>query len=77
VTRPLKELKGFAKVSLQPGEKQTVSVRLDQSAFSFYDPDKKGWVAEKGSYKIIVGASSRDITLSGNTKLAETVFAKD
>jgi beta-glucosidase len=77
VTRPLKELKGFAKVSLQPGEKQTVSVRLDQSAFSFYDPDKKGWVAEKGSYKIIVGASSRDITLSGNTKLAETAFAKD
>ncbi len=77
VTRPLKELKGFAKVTLQPGEKQTVSVRLDQSAFSFYDPDKKGWVAEKGSYKIIVGASSRDITLSGNTKLAETAFAKD
>jgi beta-glucosidase len=77
VTRPLKELKGFAKVSLQPGEKQTVSVRLDQSAFSFYDPDKKGWVAEKGSYKIIVGGSSRDINLSGNTKLAETVFAKD
>jgi beta-glucosidase len=52
-------------------------VRLDQSAFSFYDPDKKGWVAEKGSYKIIVGASSRDINLSGNTKLAETAFAKD
>jgi beta-glucosidase len=77
VTRPLKELKGFAKVSLQPGEKQTVSVRLDRSAFAFYDPDKKGWVAEKGGYKILVGGSSRDIHLDGNCQLAETVFEKD
>jgi beta-glucosidase len=77
VTRPLKELKGFAKVTLQPGGKQTVSVRLDQGAFSFYDPDKKGWVAEKGTYKILVGGSSHDIDLSDNCKLSETVFAKD
>ena len=77
LTRPLKELKGFAKVSLQPGARQKVSVRLDRSAFSFYDADKKGWVAEKGDYKILVGGSSRDIHLQGNCQLAETVFAQD
>ena len=76
VTRPLKELKGFAKVTLQPGGKQTVSVRLERSAFSFYDPDKKGWVAEKGTYKILVGGSSRDIRLDGEFKLAETSVEK-
>ena len=77
VTRPLKELKSFAKVSLKPGEKQKVSVRLDRSAFAHFDPDKNGWVADKGGYKILVGGSSRDIALQGNCRLAETVFAKD
>jgi beta-glucosidase len=70
-------LKGFAKVSLKPGEKQKVSVRLDRSAFAFYNPDKNGWVAEKGVFKILVGGSSRDIHLQGNYRLAETVFEKD
>jgi len=77
VTRPLKELKGFAKISLQPGERQNVSVRLDRRAFAFYDPDKNGWVAEKNDYKILVGGSSRDLALQGNYHLAETVFDKD
>jgi len=77
VTRPLKELKGFAKVSLKAGERQKVSVRLDRSAFSFYDPDKNGWVAEQGDYKILVGDSSRDPALQGNYQLPETVFEKD
>jgi beta-glucosidase len=77
VTRPLKELKGFAKILLQPGEQQNVSVRLDRRAFAFYDPDKNGWVAEKNDYKILVGGSSRDLALQGNYHLAETVFDKD
>ena len=77
VARPLKELKGFAKVSLKPGQTQTVSVRLDQGAFAFYDTDKKGWVAEKGNFRILVGHSSRDIALRGNYRLAETVFERD
>jgi beta-glucosidase len=77
VTRPVKELKGFAKVSLKPGEKRKVSVRLDRSAFAFYDPAKNGWVAEKGVFKILVGSSSRDIHLLGNYHLAETDFAED
>ena len=63
VFRPVKELKGFKKVFLQPGEKQKVSIALDKSAFAYYDANRKAWVAEKGEYKILVGASSRDIRL--------------
>ena len=77
VLRPEKELKGFKKTFLKPGETQTVSIPLDKKAFSFYNPDKKGWVAEKGGYKILVGGSSRDLVLQGGYQLAETVFDKD
>ena len=77
VTRPEKELKGFKKVFLKAGETQTVSIPLIRSAFAFYDPDKKGWVAEKGGFKILVGGSSRDIALRSNYSLAETIFEKD
>ncbi|HEY4952729.1 MAG TPA: glycoside hydrolase family 3 C-terminal domain-containing protein, partial [Verrucomicrobiae bacterium] len=77
VFRPLKELKSFKKVFLQPGEKQKVSVTLDQSAFAYYDVNKKGWVAEKGGYKILVGSSSRDIRLDDKFNLAETTVVLD
>jgi len=77
VSRPLKELKGFKKILLQPGEKQKVSITLDQSAFAYYDVDKKGWVAEKGGYKILVGSSSRDIRLNGKFSLADTSVVLD
>jgi beta-glucosidase len=77
VLRPVKELKGFAKVFLKPGEKQKVSVRLDQAAFSHYDSDRKGWVADQGDFNIIVGSSSRDIRLHGGCRLDETVFQAD
>ena len=75
--RPLKELKGFKKVLLQPGEKQKVSVVLDRNAFAHYDPDKKGWVADKGAYQILVGSSSRDLQLTGEFHLSETTLALD
>jgi len=77
VSRPVKELKGFKKVLLQPGEMQKVSVTLDPSAFAYYDADKKGWVAEKGEYKILVGSSSRDIRLDGKFDLTETMVVLD
>jgi beta-glucosidase len=77
VARPLRELKSFAKVSLQPGERTTISVHLDQRAFAYYDPDKKGWVAEKGSYRILVGGSSRKLDLKGDCRLTETAFEPD
>lgn len=75
--RPVKELKGFQKMSLAPGEKQKVSIALDRSAFAHYDPDKKGWVADKGAYKILVASSSRDIQLIGQFELAETTIVLD
>jgi beta-glucosidase len=77
LSRPFKELKGFKKVFLLPGEKQKVSVVLDWNAFAHYDPDKRGWVADKGAYKVLVGSSSRDIRLSDTFKLAETRIVLD
>jgi len=59
--RPPKELKGFAKVALDPGKSTTIKFDLDERAFSFYDPEQKGWVMEPGEFEILVGSSSRDI----------------
>jgi beta-glucosidase len=70
--RPLKELKGFKKIFLKPGEKQTVSIPLGLSAFAYYDPDKGGWVAEAGDFKILIGSSSRDIRQETTFKLSQT-----
>jgi beta-glucosidase len=67
--RPLKELKGFVKVELQPGESRRVSLRLSREAFWFYDPATAGWATESGLFEILVGASSRDIRLSGTARL--------
>jgi len=74
--RPVKELKGFHKVFLKPGEKQKVSIPLDRSAFAYYDPEKKGWVAEKDEFTILVGSSSRDIRLEGKFVLSQTSLEK-
>jgi beta-glucosidase len=63
VPRPLKELKGFAKVNLKPGETKRVTLTLDRRAFSFYDVGKKDWNAEVGEFTILVGGSSDDIQL--------------
>lgn len=74
--RPLKELKGFRKIFLKAGEKQTVSIPLERSAFAFYDPQKQGWAADKGNFSILVGSSSRDIRLQGSFRLTETTLEK-
>jgi beta-glucosidase len=67
--RPLKELKAFKRVNLKPGETQSATFTLDQSAMSFYDPAKKSWVAEPGSFEVWVGSSSSDIRLKGSFQL--------
>lgn len=59
--RPVKELKGFKKVKLAPGEDKTVSFIVDKTALSFFDDKKHQWIAEPGKFEAIVGASSRDI----------------
>jgi beta-glucosidase len=69
VDRPVKELKGFGRVMLQPGETKTVSFTLDKAAMSFYDPAIHDWVAEPGRFTVLVGASSRDIRAKGEFEL--------
>jgi beta-glucosidase len=71
--RPEKELKGFKRVYLQPGQTETVSIPLNQTAFGYYDPARKSWVAQKDRFKILVGSSSRDIQLTGRFTLPETL----
>ena len=63
VERPLKELKGFKKILLKPGEKGTATFEIDISALSFYDEKNNCWKAEKGFFNILIGSSSRDIRL--------------
>lgn len=65
VRRPLKELKGYSKVSLKPGETKTVSFPLDYRSFAWYNTQISDWYAASGDYEILIGASSRDIRLSG------------
>jgi beta-glucosidase len=74
LARPDKELKGFRKVFLKAGESKTVSIPLDRTSFAFYDPERRAWAAEKGNFKILVGASSRDIRLQVDAKLSSTTF---
>lgn len=61
--RPVKELKNFTKVALEPGEQKTVSMTLDKRSFAWYNPDLQDWYAASGQYEILIGASSRDIRL--------------
>ncbi|MBN2584026.1 MAG: glycoside hydrolase family 3 C-terminal domain-containing protein, partial [Planctomycetes bacterium] len=60
VPRPLRELKGFAKVDLKPGEKTTVRFTLTRDDLSFFDPERNLWRAEPGTFEIQIGAHSRD-----------------
>lgn len=69
--RPPKELKRFAKISLQAGESQTVHFELDVRALAFYDPDRKAWVAEPGEFEVLIGSSSRDIRAKAMFTLTE------
>ena len=61
VARPLRELKGFVKVHLEPGETRQVSCDLDERAFAFWSRRLQQWVVESGEFLIAVGSSSRDL----------------
>lgn len=69
VVRPTKELKGFEKVSLQPGESKRVKVVLDAEAFMYYDVISETFRMQPGVFRILVGRSSADIVLSAEIKL--------
>lgn len=69
VERPIKELKGFEKVKLFPGETKNVSVTLNEDDFKYFNEDKNSWVLEKGEFIINVGKSSRNIVLKEKIRL--------
>ena len=64
VVRPVKELKGFEKIDLAPGETKTVTVNLPARAFQFWHPDRKEWLAEPGVFEILVASSATEIRLT-------------
>lgn len=72
IYRPVKELKGFKKVFLKAGEEKEVSIDLDKRAFAFYNVDAHDWQVETGEFKILVGASSRDIKLEASVNVEST-----
>jgi len=73
LVRPQKELKGFAKVELQPGETKTVSIQLDFRAFAFYHPEYKQWITEDGEFDILIAASAVDIRQTLTVTLETTL----
>ena len=73
LVRPEKELKGFAKVELLPGETRSVSIQLDFRAFAYYHPEYKQWITEDGDFEILLAASATDIRESLAVTLESTL----
>jgi beta-glucosidase len=71
IARPAKELKGFEKVALQPGETKHVSIDLDSRAFAYYDTDAKKWNIAPGKFGILVGDSSAALDLKGSVEVTK------
>ena len=72
IFRPAQELKGFAKVHLQPGESRAVTILLDDKAFRYWNTQSNRWEVEGGQYELRVGASSADIRLTAAVEIAGT-----
>jgi beta-glucosidase len=77
LVRPPKELKGFAKVALQPGQTKTVTVALDFRAFAYYHPGYRQWITEDGEFDILIGASVNDIRCTQTVTLQSTLDLPD
>jgi len=73
VVRPLKELKAFKRISLEPGETRSIEIELVSDAFAFYDVGTQAWRVEPGLFELMVGSSSEDIRLRGILDLTEPV----
>ncbi len=73
VSRPPKELKGFTKVALQPGETKTVTMVLDFRSFAYFHPGYLRWITEDGEFDLLIGASSADIRCTQTVSLRSTL----
>jgi len=73
LVRPPKELKGFNKVELLPGETKTVTLALDYRAFAYYHPAYQQWITEDGEFDILIGGSSADIRCMQTVTLQSTL----
>lgn len=73
VNRAVRELRGFQKIVLQPGEEKEVVFELDFRSFAYYETKISGWFVESGGIEIAVGASSRDIRLTGHVKMESSM----
>jgi beta-glucosidase len=69
VDRPVKELKAFQKVFLQPGESRDVMLTIGRDALSFYDETTHAWIAEPGAFEALVGTASDQLTAKCSFKL--------
>ena len=69
--RAPKELKGFTKVFLEPGEEKTVTFTLDQRAFAYYDEGLKGWHVEGGTYQVLIAENAEEILLAKEVDVAD------
>ncbi|WP_413522191.1 glycoside hydrolase family 3 C-terminal domain-containing protein [Brochothrix thermosphacta] len=74
VKRPLKELKGFEKIMLDPGEEKTITITLNNRSFSYYDTAIQDWHIESGEFEILVGRSSAQIELKETLTVNSTVL---
>ncbi len=72
LVRPVRELKGFAKVELEPGETKRVTVALDARAFAFWHVLHQQWVVESGDFDLLVGASSADMRVQARVRVEST-----
>ena len=77
VERPVRELKGFEKIELEPGETKTVSFTLDSRAFSYYETRIKNWHVESGEFRIMIGASCMDLRLNATVTVKSSVKIPD
>ena len=71
VDRPLKELKGFRRITLAPNETRTVQIPLKAQALAYWDAGKKSWVVEPDRVKLMVGSSSADVKLEKTIDIAQ------
>ena len=72
LARPEKELKAFAKVSLEPGETETVTLALNRESLAYYDDAERAWTVEAGEFEVLLGTSSQDIRATASFTLTET-----